>query len=93
MQALQTNNAMTISVADGVHRLEKSEAEVATLIATRNAHDIQKEAWGEAVWQTSLKSVGDTPPGYASGAPGGVRYFDMIGGGTEEPPVDSRSHF
>jgi P-type conjugative transfer protein TrbJ len=84
LQALQTNNAAILSVADGVHRLEKSEAEMATLIATRNAHDIQKEAWGEAIFHYSLVQAGadkDTGPKYASGAPGGVKYFDEIGGG------------
>ncbi len=84
LQALQTGNAITLSVADGVHRLEKAEAETATLIATRNAHDIQKEAWGEAIFHYSLVQAGadtDTVPAYASGAPGGVKYFEELGGG------------
>jgi len=83
MQAMQTGNAMTLSVADGVHRLEKSNAEVATLIATRNAHDVQKEAWGEAIFRESLLQAGANGanvPAYASGAPGAVKYFDLIGG-------------
>jgi hypothetical protein len=83
MQALQTGNAMTLSVADGVHRLEKSAAETATLIATRNAHDVQKEAWGEAIMHDSLLQAGAdgaTVSAYASGAPGAVIYFDLLGG-------------
>src|SRR5262249_21142085 len=84
LQALQTGNAITLSVADGVHRLAKAEAETATLIATRNAHDLQKEAWGEAFFHQQLVQAGaekGTVPQYASGAPGGVKYFDELGGG------------
>ncbi len=84
LQALQTNNAAILSVADGVHRLEKAEAETATLIATRNAHDLQREAWGEAFFYNSLVQAGadkGAVPVYASGARGGVKYFDLLGGG------------
>jgi conjugal transfer/entry exclusion protein len=84
LQALQTGNAITLSVTDGVHRLEKAEAETATLIATRNAHDLQKEAWGEAFLHEQLVEAGaetGVVPAYASGAPGGVKYFDLLGGG------------
>jgi len=44
--------------------------------------EVQKEAGGDAILRASLRNAGadkDTVPAYASGAPGGVKYFDMIG--------------
>jgi hypothetical protein len=57
------------------------------LFATRKAQDMQKEVRGEASVRAWLISVGDTPPGYVSGAPGAVKYFDTIGSQLNNEPV------
>ncbi len=51
LQALQTGNAINLSTADAVHRLEKITAIAANVALANNTHHLQHEAWGVAALQ------------------------------------------
>lgn len=84
LQAQQTGNAIGLMASDGIRRLEKSNAEIANLIAVRNAKEQQEESWGRAATEHSLilaTGKSKIPPSYNRGA-GGVNYFAPMAGGT-----------
>jgi hypothetical protein len=81
LQALQTGNAIALMTTDGIRRTEKSLAGIANLMAVRNAHDLQKEAWGEAVLRHSLELATAGPMPLYNGGEGGIKYVAPLQGG------------
>lgn len=65
LQVLQAGNAINLSTADAVHRVEKALAGLTNVMAATQAQQLQKEAWGEAALSQGLHLAGaddDTPP-------------------------------
>jgi hypothetical protein len=83
LQAQQVGNLMSLFVADGVRRLEKSNTETANLIAVTRAFDRQKEAWGEAILTTALKEAYEEEPPLYNKGQGGIKYVGYYGTGQQ----------
>ena len=82
LQALHAGNAINLSTADGVRRVEKAIAGMVNLTAIKNATEQQEKSWGQAATEKSLKiAVGErlTPPPYDTSAPGSVSYLPHMG--------------
>jgi conjugal transfer/entry exclusion protein len=80
LQATQVNAGVGLLIADGVRRLEKSMAEVANATAIHGSMTRQREAFGEAFIEHSLKisgaEEGQISPYHGQG---GVRFFPLRG--------------
>lgn len=84
LQAQQVGNLMSLFVADGVRRLEKSNTETANLIAVTSAFDRQKEAWGEAILTKTLKEAYEEEPPLYNKGQGGIKYVGNYGASQQQ---------
>lgn len=79
LQVQQVGNMITLFAADGIRRTEKSLAGLVNVAAARNAHDLQKDVWGEVQTRQALElAYLEDPPSYNSGR-GGVKFVGTYG--------------